>query len=145
MDASAMTDTLSEFLLNLSPADVERERQSPMAKARLESFGLPTHRDMLTIHSVRVAKYWGGVDPLGREEGDALLGAERLDAAYADAERWWADKRAHRARMQELARARRKKARAEAEERALRLKRMPNTTCTADQLQIAMAALNGKK
>ena len=125
-----MTDTLSEFLLALSPADVERERSTSLAKARLESFGLPAHRFMVAVHSVRVAKLQGGIDPSWREDDDARMGPVRLDLARAEADHW---------------RQRVTPTKPKPKPKAVPIKRMQPTRFTDTQLAVAMAALNGKK
>ena len=112
-----MTDTLSEFLLALSPADVERERSTSLAKARLESFGLKGHREMLVMHQVQLLNF---------ARRDAHIGDARLNQATAEGERW--------RRRQPLERP-----------KAAPIKRMQPTRFTDTQLAVAMAALNGKK
>ena len=138
MDASAMTDTLSEFLLNLSPADVESERQAPLAKARRESFGLPAHRDMLADHGMQVQRLTGNDDPRYRDPIDERLGDWRLYTALAESRQFEKDK----AEAAGIAKA---EAQALLEAKRLRLKRMQPTRFTDTQLAVAMAALNGKK
>jgi len=123
-----MTDTLSEFLLNLSPADVEGERQAPLASARLESFGLPAHKFMLAIHDVRVARLARGATDRWRSDSDELHGAARLRAARAESEHW--NQRHPRIRPTP---------------RPDRIKRVMKPRFTDTQLAVALAALNGKK
>jgi len=127
-----MTDTLSEFLLNLSASDVEGERQSPLAKARRESFGLPAHLFMVTVHAVRVAKLRDGIDPQWRDDIDARHGPERLDAAHAEAEHW-------RQRLTPT------KPKPKPKPKPAPIKRMQPTRFTDTQLAVALAAPNGKK
>lgn len=50
-------DALSEFLAHVDPAAVERERLAPLSKARVESFGHPNHRAMLTAHEMNRLRF----------------------------------------------------------------------------------------
>jgi len=118
-----MTDTLTEFLLSKSASDVERERTTTLAKARLESFGLKGHREMLNAHQAQLLKFSHRDD---QERRDVHLGAARLAEATAEGERW-------RLR-QPLARP-----------KAVPIKRMQPTEFTDTQLAVALAAPNGKK